>query len=161
MSKTIKTLEQLRVAAAQEESQYGKRKEYALRLNETLPLAWYDIDKHAPVADKVAVETERSAYVELLTQKGHSNPRQAWLKIRGYAREALAPKVEATAEGEGEATAEGEAPNPAKDRAAKWLETLAKVAKQVEEAEAVTFPALKALEHIRSAIAVMSGGIKG
>lgn len=164
MSKTNtpKTLEQLRVAAAQEESQYGKRKEYALRLNETLPLGWFDIDKSAPVADKVQVETERAAYIELLTTKGHSNPRQAWKKIRDYARDAVKPEP---VKGEGEAAegeaAEGEAVDKVSAQTTKWLETLAKVAKQIEAAEAVNFPAVKALDAVKSAIAIMSGGIKG
>ena len=159
---TLKTLEQLRLSAAQEECKYGERKAYALRLNETLPLAWFDISKSAPVADKVAVESERVAYIDILTAKKHGNPRQAWLKIREYARDAMAPaKVEAEGEEGEEGEAEGAATDKAGDQAAKWLKSLATIATQIEKAEAVNFPALKALDAVKNAIAIMSGGIKG
>lgn len=163
MAKIVKTLEQLRSDAANTLVRaYGAGRAYADRLNETLPLAWYSIDKSAPVADKVAVETERAAFIAVLEKAKHGNPRQAWSVIRKYAKEAMTPaKVEGEAEEGDETEAEGAATDKVADRTAKWLETLAKIAKQIEAAEAVTFPAVKALDAVKSAIAIMSGGIKG
>lgn len=162
MSKTTKTLEQLRSDAANTLVRaYGAGRAYADRLNETLPLAWYSIGKDAPVAGKVAVETERAAYIAVLEKAKHGNPRQAWSVIRKYAKEAMQPaKVEGEeVEGE-EVEGEAEAIDKRSDQTAKWLKTLATVAAQIEKADGVTFPALKVHDGLKSVIAIMSGGIK-
>ncbi len=163
MSKTTKTLEQLRSDAANTLVRaYGAGRAYADRLNETLPLAWFDIDKSAPVADKIVVETERAAFIAVLEKAKAKNPREGWRQIRAYAREAMAPaKAESEAEGEAEGEAEAEATDKRVDQTAKWLKTLATVAAQIEKADGVTFPALKVHDGLKSVIAIMSGGIKG
>jgi hypothetical protein len=81
-SKQAKNIETLRnEAIKQEVRSYGARVDYAHALNDIAESAWF-----LPKAAKdTNVETERVAYIAGLQSINHSNPHQAWKKIKEYA----------------------------------------------------------------------------
>jgi hypothetical protein len=71
---------------------YGAEREYAIKVCEVLPFAWYLVEHNDKGEEAKLVHTEKKELFKVLNAAKHSNPSTVWARVRKYAQEYMEPK---------------------------------------------------------------------
>ena len=87
------TLEALRQGVADAVKRaYGAERDYAIKVCEVLPFAWYLVEHNEKGEDAKLVHAEKKALFKALNEAEHTNPSTVWARVRKYAQEYAEPK---------------------------------------------------------------------
>jgi hypothetical protein len=133
---------------------YGAEREYAIKVCEVLPFAWYLVEHNDKGEEAKLVHTEKKELFKVLNAAKHSNPSTVWARVRKYAQEYMEPK-KPTAEGE---VAPTEAPVGARQNRSltlRLVEELTTLYKACKNADSLSDKERQAHTHITSALIAM------
>ena len=89
------TLEALRQGVADAVKRaYGAERDYAIKVCEVLPFAWYLVEHNDKGEDAKQVHAEKKALFKALNEAEHTNPSTVWARVRKYAQEYIEGKQE-------------------------------------------------------------------
>jgi len=89
------TLESLRQGVADAVKRaYGAERDYAIKVCEVLPFAWYLVEHNDKGEDAKQVHAEKKALFKALNEAEHTNPSTVWARVRKYAQEHIEGKQE-------------------------------------------------------------------
>lgn len=71
---------------------YGAERDYAIKVCEVLPFAWYLVEHNDKGEDAKLVHAEKKELFKVLNSAKHSNPSTVWARVRKYAQEHMEPK---------------------------------------------------------------------
>ena len=71
---------------------YGAERDYAIKVCEVLPFAWYLVEHNDKGEEAKLVHTEKKELFKVLNAAKHSNPSTVWARVRKYAQEHMEPK---------------------------------------------------------------------
>jgi cobalamin biosynthesis Mg chelatase CobN len=127
------TLESLRQGVADAVKRaYGAERDYAIKVCEVLPFAWYLVEHNDKGEDAKQVHAEKKALFKALNEAEHTNPSTVWARVRKYAQEHIEGKPEKT-EGDAEGSSVGARHNRSLNlRLIEELSTLFKACKNAE-----------------------------
>ena len=72
---------------------YGAEREYAIKVCEVLPFAWYLVEHNDKGDEAKLVHAEKKELFKVLNGAKHSNPSTVWARVRKYAQEYMEPKA--------------------------------------------------------------------
>jgi hypothetical protein len=72
---------------------YGAEREYAIKVCEVLPFAWYLVEHNDKGDEAKLVHAEKKELFKVLNGAKHSNPSTVWARVRKYAQEYMEPKT--------------------------------------------------------------------
>lgn len=75
---------------------YGAERDYAIKVCEVLPFAWYLVEHNDKGEDAKQVHAEKKALFKALNEAEHTNPSTVWARVRKYAQEHMEGKPEKT-----------------------------------------------------------------
>jgi hypothetical protein len=132
---------------------YGAEREYAIKVCEVLPFAWYLVEHNDKGDEAKLVHAEKKELFKVLNGAKHSNPSTVWARVRKYAQEYMEPK---TAEGE-TPTAETSSVGARQNRSLtlRLVEELTTLYKACKNADSLSDKERQAHTHITSALIAM------
>ena len=71
---------------------YGAERDYAIKVCEVLPFAWYLVEHNDKGDEAKLVHAEKKELFKVLNSAKHSNPSTVWARVRKYAQEHMEPK---------------------------------------------------------------------
>ena len=71
---------------------YGAERDYAIKVCEVLPFAWYLVEHNDKGDEAKLVHAEKKELFKVLNNAKHSNPSTVWARVRKYAQEHMEPK---------------------------------------------------------------------
>jgi hypothetical protein len=134
---------------------YGAERDYAIKVCEVLPFAWYLVEHNDKGEEAKLVHTEKKELFKVLNAAKHSNPSTVWARVRKYAQEHMEPK-KPTAEGE-TPTAETSSVGARQNRSLtlRLIEELTTLYKACKNADSLSDKERQAHTHITSALIAM------
>ncbi len=132
---------------------YGAEREYAIKVCEVLPFAWYLVEHNDKGDEAKLVHAEKKELFKVLNGAKHSNPSTVWARVRKYAQEYMEPK---TVEGE-TPTAETSSVGARQNRSLtlRLVEELTTLYKATKNADSLSDKERQAQTHITSALIAM------
>jgi hypothetical protein len=89
----VQSIEALRQGVADAVKRaYGAERDYAIKVCEVLPFAWYLVEHNDKGEDAKLVHAEKKALFKALNEAEHTNPSTVWARVRKYAQEHMEPK---------------------------------------------------------------------
>jgi len=133
---------------------YGAEREYAIKVCEELPFAWYLVEHNDKGELAKLVHAEKKELFKVLNNAKHSNPSTVWARVRKYAQEYKEPK---TLDADG-VIAPTDAPVGARQNRSltlRLVEELATLYKATKNAESLSDKERDCQTHIASALIAM------
>jgi hypothetical protein len=130
---------------------YGAERDYAIKVCEVLPFAWYLVEHNDKGEDAKLVHAEKKELFKVLNSAKHSNPSTVWARVRKYAQEHIEGKPE-QAEGSTDASVGARQNRSLNLRLIEELSTLYKACKN---AESLSDKERQAHTHITSALSAL------
>jgi hypothetical protein len=133
---------------------YGAEREYAIKVCEVLPFAWYLVEHNDKGDEAKLVHAEKKELFKVLNGAKHSNPSTVWARVRKYAQEHAEPK---TADADG-VIAPTDAPVGARQNRSltlRLIEELTTLYKACKNADSLSDKERQAHTHITSALIAM------
>ena len=133
---------------------YGAERDYAIKVCEVLPFAWYLVEHNDKGEDAKLVHAEKKELFKVLNSAKHSNPSTVWARVRKYAQEYIEGVPEKT---EGESEAEGSKVGARHTRSLnlRLIEELSTLYKACKNAESLSDKERQAHTHITSALSAL------
>jgi len=133
---------------------YGAEREYAIKVCEVLPFAWYLVEHNDKGDEAKLVHAEKKELFKVLNSAKHSNPSTVWARVRKYAQEYMEPK---TPDADG-VIAPTDAPVGARQNRSltlRLVEELTTLYKACKNADSLSDKERQAHTHITSALIAM------
>ena len=133
---------------------YGAERDYAIKVCEVLPFAWYLVEHNDKGEEAKLVHTEKKELFKVLNAAKHSNPSTVWARVRKYAQEHMEPK-KPDADG---VIAPTDAPVGARQNRSltlRLVEELSTLFKATKNADSLSDKERQAQTHITSALIAM------
>ena len=133
---------------------YGAERDYAIKVCEVLPFAWYLVEHNDKGDEAKLVHAEKKELFKVLNSAKHSNPSTVWARVRKYAQEHMEPK-KPDADG---VIAPTDAPVGARQNRSltlRLVEELTTLYKATKNADSLSDKERQAQTHITSALIAM------
>ena len=133
---------------------YGAERDYAIKVCEALPFAWYLVEHGDKGEDAKLVHAEKKELFKVLNAAKHSNPSTVWARVRKYAQEYKEPK-KPTPEGEVAPTEASVGARQNRSLTLRLIEELTTLYKATKNADSLSDKERDCQTHITSALIAM------